>query len=64
MKHKYNPHVDRKKVKGLSESVVKRLDKLAETESKKHIDIMVKHLKAGKTFKKAHEMAVEEEKKK
>ena len=58
----YNPHVDRRRVKGLTEKIIKRLDKHSKSHSKDHINKMANHLKKGKTFKQSHEMALEDDK--
>ena len=57
MPQHYNPHVPGHKTRGMSAAMKKRLDKHAETHTKAHIDKMIKHMKEGMSFNKAHEMA-------
>jgi len=57
MPQHYNPHVPGHKTRGMSAAMKKRLDKHAETHTKAHIDKMIKHMKDGMSFNKAHEMA-------
>ena len=58
MPQHYNPHVPGHKTRGLSAAMKKRLDKHAEHHTKAHIDKMIKHMKDGMSFNKAHEMAM------
>ncbi len=58
MPQHYNPHVPGHKTKGMSAAMKKRLDKHAESHSKAHIDKMIKHMKEGMSFNKAHEAAM------
>jgi hypothetical protein len=57
----YNPHIPASKTKGLSEAMKKRMDKHAEKHSKKHIDKMLKLMKDGHSFNKAHKEAMKDE---
>jgi hypothetical protein len=60
---KYNPHVDRRRVRNMSDATIKRLDKHAKKHSKEHMNNMVKHMKDGNSFNKAHEMALKDQNK-
>ena len=58
MPQHYNQHVPGHKTKGMSAAMKKRLDKHAEHHTKAHIDKMIKHMKEGMSFNKAHEAAM------
>lgn len=53
----YNPHIPSQITKGMSAFMKKRLNKHAQHHTKAHIDKMIKHMKDGMSFNKAHEMA-------
>ena len=54
----YNPHIPSSKTEGMSPAMKKKLDLHAKKHTKKHIDKMIRLMKKGQSFNKAHSEAM------